>query len=211
MKGETGAAGAKGETGAGGAAGTNGKDGESVSVAKLQPGEGGCVEGGAKFSGGGKEATACNGEKGEPGESGSAGSFPETLPEGATETGLTSVHFASENEEGSALISFPIPLPLPISEENVHFVSILAQHNKTGPSQCSGDAGKPTAAKGNLCIYEAGNGPEGQTQFNVSFVIDPASGEFHAETGVAGAVALASVEKGSSSSDLFLVWAVSAA
>jgi hypothetical protein len=183
-----------------------------VSIVKLQPGEGGCAEGGAKFSGGGKEATACNGEKGEPGESGSAGSFPEKLPVGATESGLSHVHFASENETSSLSISFPIPLPLPISEKNVHFVSVAEQSGKTGPSQCSGNPEKPTAAKGNFCIYEAGPGSEGQSKFSVGPVNSPGSGEFHVETtGVAGAVAFVSVEKGEPSSDLFMVWAVSAA
>jgi hypothetical protein len=207
-KGETGAAGAKGETGASGTAGANGDAGESVSIAKLQPGEGGCLEGGTKFTAGGKEATACNGEKGEPGESGSSGSFPATLPEGATETGVGVATFTSASGDVPVPISFPIPLPIPV--ENFHYVSNEEQEEHAGPSQCSGNSEKPTAVKGNLCVYEAGQ-PAGK--FLVNNVVGPSpSGDNFAVTNVAGGLLFTSLENGSPSGEAAqFVWAVSAA
>ncbi len=155
--GPTGAAGqqgAKGDTGAAGANGTNGKDGESVVATALAPGEDGCLEGGAKFTaGGGGEATACNGEKGEGGTGGGGGGYPKTLPAGETETGAFSAYFEKSGITFTA-ISFPIRLPLPLNVEHVHFVTSVEQSGHTAPSECPGSAEKPTAAKGNLCVYE---------------------------------------------------------
>jgi hypothetical protein len=205
-KGEAGPVGPRGETGAAGTDGTSGKDGESVVSAALTPGEGGCAEGGSKFTVGGKETMACNGEKGERGESGSAGSFPEKLPEGATETGVGVATFTSESENLAVPISFPIQLPIAV--ENFHYVSNEAQENHTVPSQCSGSSEKPTAAQGNLCVYEAG-GLTGK--FGVTGAVGPDPGGDSFGTNVAGALLITSLEKGAPSGEAIqFVWAVSA-
>jgi hypothetical protein len=81
--GTNGAVGPQGPQGPQGSAGTNGAAGESVSSAALKPKEGGCTEGGSKFTVGGKETTVCNGKAGANGTTG----FTEKLPAGKTETG----------------------------------------------------------------------------------------------------------------------------
>ncbi len=160
-KGETGAAGAKGETGAAGNTGANGKDGESVSISKLEPGEGGCTEGGTEFTAGGRESAACNGEKG---EAAAGGGYPKTLPEGETEAGTFAASTEDVKEEEKFVsISFAIPLPIAIEESHTHYVTFEEQENGKAPSECSGNASAPTAARGYLCVYQGFFRSEGFT------------------------------------------------
>ncbi len=152
--GAQGPAGPKGEAGAAGAAG---KAGESVVSASLSPGEENCAQGGSKFTVGGKTTTACNGEPGPEGKAGSGGGgLPTTLPEGSTETGTFGVHFANavNGETNDSLISFPIPLPTGLPGAAVHYVTFAEQQSHTGPAECAGSVTKPTATKGELCLYE---------------------------------------------------------
>ncbi len=140
--GPTGPQGPAGPAGANGKDGANGADGQSVTVTSLPTGQCANGQGGAKFTVGGQEAEACNGETG----------FTESLPEGKTETGT----FAVQAEEGGPApivpISFNIPLAAGLDQAHVHFV--------TAPGgSCTGSASNPTAASGHLCVYKSiGNG-----------------------------------------------------
>ena len=150
--GGAGPAGGPGTQGIQGEKGTNGTNGESVTTKVASGTE--CSEGGTKFTVGGKSEHVCNGEKGviHPGE---------TLPSGATETGVWLVQATGSGAEYHQIpISFPIPLKGPehnvggivIPNANVHYIK-----EGTTTTECSGSASEPTAEKGNLCIYEKEN------------------------------------------------------
>jgi Collagen triple helix repeat (20 copies) len=172
--GPQGAAGAKGENGA---AGEKGASGESVTVATIKAKEPACKElGGAKFTIGGKEATACNGKEGPEGKPGAIHG-EETLPVGATETGLWTVE-PVEPPQGvvSIPISFTIPLAAGLSGEHVHLIGEKGEELHFGgapttPTECGtpvGTVAEPKASSGNLCIYVKGlfnleSGDEGIT------------------------------------------------
>jgi hypothetical protein len=190
LKGKAGAAGAAGANGANGAVGpqglqgpegkaaANGAAGESVVSAALKPKEGGCAEGGSKFTVGGKETTACNGKNGTNGTTG----FTETLPEGKTETGTWS--YGTAKTEGTdeyatyqafVPMSFNVPLGAGLAESNVHFLTehtvgcgepqepareqcketdkTIEEREKANKEACPGSAAAPTAEPGNLCVY----------------------------------------------------------
>ena len=135
-KGETGTPGSKGETGAVGPVGPKGEKGD--------PGEKG--EQGAQGE---------KGEQGEPGPEGKTG-FTNTLPAGATETGTFIMH-AERSSLILVPISFPIQLPVGLGPEHVFHVTLEQQRKENGqtpPQECLGSVTKPTAAKGNLCVYE---------------------------------------------------------
>jgi hypothetical protein len=143
--------GAKGENGAPGTNGTNGTNGESVTIAKATIGE--CKEGGSKFSNATGTGKACNGEKGVL----HAG---ETLPAGATETGVLAAPSApalitlgggiGAVEAVVAPISFTIPLA---AAPTVHVFK--AGVTPTAGSGCTGTAAAPAAESGNLCVFVA--------------------------------------------------------
>jgi hypothetical protein len=161
LKGNTGPAGPQGSAGpagpqgpqglegkAGGAAkdgasGTNGTNGVSVTSATLAAGNAHCSEGGSEFNAAeSKKTYACNGS---PWTAGG------TLPVGKTETGewvLRGMAAATEEFETTA-ISFPIPLASP--PPNFIFV----EAGLATPEHCTGDALKPGAASGYLCIFES--------------------------------------------------------
>ncbi len=155
--GPQGPAGGPGKDGAAGANGTNGKDGESVTSASLKAGEGGCVEGGSKFTVGGKETKACNGEKGAKGVAGEPWTPNNVLPSEATETGIWSF---GQGNSYPVVASFPIPLAKPLVNaeecgEAGHptcVVHIMKLGEKS--SECPGTVTEPQAAPGNLCVYE---------------------------------------------------------
>ena len=91
------------------------------------------------------------GPKGDKGPRGEPGPLAETLPSGKTERGFYG--FASNRAEGSNIyepatsISYPIPLTFsPAIHEVPEFGSPTAE--------CPGNEEEPTAAPGNLCIYE---------------------------------------------------------
>jgi hypothetical protein len=123
--GPTGPAGGTGPTGAAGTDGTNGEKGT--------PG-----------------APGRNGEKGEKGETGSPWTAGGTLPKGSTETGEWSVRStaAAAGELRTTTISFPIPLA------SVSGSAIYVKAGESTPESCAGNAEKPGADAGFLCIFE---------------------------------------------------------
>ena len=166
FSGKPGAAGAQGPAGAAGKDGSNGApgaNGKSVTVAEIAEGEEACEErGGAMVRQEGSVGTeVCNGERGREGSPWTAGG---TLPSGKTETG---VYFVKP-PEGTAFINAPlsinIPLAAPLHQDDscgtsghpeciVHYVT-LSEQQAHASTACSGSVGAPSAAKGNLCIYE---------------------------------------------------------
>jgi hypothetical protein len=165
--GKTGATGPAGPAGATGSAGTNGTNGSPGSpgspgtagasvVSKKVAAGAHCTNGGSEFTASGSETTyACNGTDGTTG-------FTETLPEGETEMGAWTAFFpaSTETEETFVSISFPIPLKEPVSDtptDHTFYVTLEEQKGENGkiaPEQCTGTAEAPTAASGDLCLYE---------------------------------------------------------
>lgn len=136
--GSAGTAGAKGDTGPQGPAG---KEGVSVTTASFPGSKGTCTkgQGGIEVKAASATAFVCNGE---PWTAGG------TLPEGATETGEWSLVTSSPGGEGTAALSFGIPLEAALPASNVH---------KTGDTgfatDCPGTVGNPQAESGHLCVY----------------------------------------------------------
>jgi hypothetical protein len=148
--GATGPAGPGGPAGPTGATGATGTNGESV-TSSATPGAK-CPEGGSKFTVGGKETFACNGEKGviHP---------EETLPSGASETGAWAFQgeiLASGQIGARVPISFNIPLQNEIVGSKAHFVTKAEWESRTPvpPAECEGTPEKPEAEPGSLCVYE---------------------------------------------------------
>ena len=148
LKGKSGPAGANGSNGANGAAGEKGASGPQGPQG--QQGQQGP-----------------EGKAGEPGKEGKAGAtgttgFTETLPAGKTETGTWTL--SSTTGVARIEISFPIPLehkaePIlepALDETQVHYVKKgEAASASCGENQAAGfGVPVPTAAPGNLCIYE---------------------------------------------------------
>jgi hypothetical protein len=148
-----------------------------VVSAALGKGEGGCAEGGSKFTVGGKETSACNGTTG----------FTAVLPKGKTETGAWAFNVPSGvgGEEGAvfAPISSSIPLPEALSEHQVYFVG------NEPTTACPGNVAEPKATEGNLCVYglllgatfnrilaPAGIGVEGASTAGAFMVFEPTAG-----------------------------------
>ena len=127
--GATGPAGPAGPAGAPGAAGSRGETGKEGTQGKEGP-------------------PGQTGEKGKDGQTG----FTETLPKGKSETGTWSAIYeaTAANQPGSASISFAIPLE---TAPTPQFIELGAQD----PPGCEGSAQAPTAAPGNLCVYEGAN------------------------------------------------------
>lgn len=158
IPGKEGAPGKEGVPGKEGEKGLNGSNGKSV-IAAVEGKGTNCKEGGSSFEveGSGKKTYACNGE----GASGGGG-YPETLPSGKTETGAWTGFFPSESEGGKgteattwSAISFAIPLAAGLGSTAWHYVTSAEQTAKTQPL-CPGTVERPTATKGNLCVYEGG-------------------------------------------------------
>lgn len=154
-KGDTGAKGdpgAPGAAGAAGAPGAPGAPGESVEAFPTAgaPGEPCEGTGGAVYEVVGEATEICNGEAGvlHPGE---------TLPKGATETGVWSFNgSASDAVPGVehadlASISFTIPLAAKLFEAEIHYVTTPTP----GQPPCPGTAVNPQASEGQLCVYQS--------------------------------------------------------
>jgi Collagen triple helix repeat (20 copies) len=152
--GPQGPAGANGKDGANGANGSNGANGTSVTSAAITPNltNANCPEGGSEFTAAAAKKTyACNGKEGSPWTASG------TLPKGATETGIwqLTVPGAGEGEIKVAPISFPIPLAAALGASEVTYVS----PKEVTPEHCTGDATKPGAETGHMCIFHTeGNG-----------------------------------------------------
>ena len=129
--GPAGPAGAKGETGAAGANGVNGKEGNEGKQGKE-----------------GKE-----GPEGPEGKEGSPWTDGGTLPSGQSETGIWTFFDNSNTLEGTASISFPIPLAA--SGATPRFYSLSEElEGKPAPEGCEGGTeAAPKAKPGYLCVY----------------------------------------------------------
>lgn len=77
---------------------------------------------------------------------------PTVLASGKTEVGDYGAWGRVEWYLG-ANITFPTPLASGLDENHVHFVA----KNASGAPECPGSAVAPSAAPGNLCVYEAFN------------------------------------------------------
>jgi|SRR5215204_2840205 len=163
-KGDAGSAGAKGDTGSKGDAGAPGK---SVVTGDLDPGEGGCIEGGitVEVEGSAIEKSICNGEEGEQGVKGDEGSpwVVGTAPSGVVMKGtwvLPPATAAAGGETFYTAISTSVPIHKTSSE------GPLAVY-PAGEPFCKGTAEDPTppvipgttqTLPGGVCVYVA-SGP----------------------------------------------------
>jgi collagen triple helix repeat protein len=161
-----------GEDGKNGTNGTNGFDGaDGTSVANTaEPAGANCAEGGTKLVGT-STTYACNGQKGAKGDKGSPWTDLGVLPPGETETGAwvlgplptvtctvpetectTTVQGETELSIAHSQISFPIPLPAPLEDANVHYVK---EDGTSEPptTACEGSPADPEADPGHLCVY----------------------------------------------------------
>jgi hypothetical protein len=160
--GSQGPTGPKGDAGAAGSAGASGK---SVVTGTLNPGQGGCTEGGVsvEVEGSGTKKSVCNGTEGQQGPAGSPWTAGGTLPTNATETGAWAFGVTTASGEVQSPISFAIPLQSAIPAANVHFINTAGKEvvfnlgtftfEELTPTQCLGSVAAPSAKSGNLCIY----------------------------------------------------------
>jgi hypothetical protein len=164
-QGPAGPAGAKGDTGAAGSNGAPGSSGAGVTIAKLNPGNANCPEGGTEFkAGAGSPTFACNGEEGQQGGEGSPWTDGGTLPPKATETGT----YLLFSETGSGVfdgfgyavanISFTIPLAAAIDSAHTIYIpnaalSVPAECENTDQAGLASES-NPEADPGYLCIYK---------------------------------------------------------
>jgi hypothetical protein len=171
-QGPAGPAGPTGPAGAGGAgpqgpAGNAGANGASVTSKTLAKGEGGCKEGGSEFTSASGKTAACNGEKGKEGTFGG-----QSLPAGKTLTGTWAASSYAEAkfpEEGYGVVVASVSFALPVTpalqgsqtyigfeegenEEESKWAPAIKEH------KCKGDARKPGAAEGNLCVFGENEG-----------------------------------------------------
>jgi hypothetical protein len=176
LQGKAGAAGASGAQGPAGPAGAGsvgpqgpagnaGTNGTSVTSKTLAKGEGSCKEGGSEFTSASGKTTACNGEKGKEGTFGG-----QSLPAGKTLTGswaAASYAAAAFGEEGTGIAATGVSFALPVSPglKQQHYIGPEEGENreesKWAPAikehECKGDAEKPGAAEGNLCVFGGEN------------------------------------------------------
>ena len=105
------------------------------------------------------------GPSGETGPAGPAGAFATTLPSGKTLQGAYYLGWTAPSAVpiGITAISFGIPLA---SAPKPRWVLI----GSTAPPECGGSVTAPTAAPGNLCIYEGA-----KANIGAQVMIDPAT------------------------------------
>ncbi len=179
-----GGAGSAGPQGPAGPAGPGGPPGTSVTAKEVKVGETACNKlGGSEFTTGTTKTTACNGATG----------FTETLPSKKTETGTLAMDFTEGAQEVAKTIpiSFPIPLAAALDETHVHHITAEEQQ-KGGTPECPGTAESPSAAAGNLCVYD---GATEVPEANLGrFKITPPGSFAESGTGTAGAVVHLSYE-----------------
>jgi hypothetical protein len=213
-QGPAGPAGPKGDAGAAGSNGAPGSSGASVTIAKLNPGNANCPEGGTEFKvGSGAPAFACNGEEGQQGEQGSPWTAGGTLPPKSTETGT----YLITSETGSGVfeglgygigsISFAIPLAAEIQEDHAIYV---ANATTSVPAECentehTGAASRtnPEADPGYLCVYNIAAINTNSSEFEI---LKPGGGGIGA--GNAGAMVIQEIAAPEAHSEG--VWAVTA-
>lgn len=135
--GPTGPAGATGGTGATGATGATGSAGSAGSEGKVGP------EGKT-----GPEGKV--GPKGATGPEGVCSTEHCTLPSKTTETGVWASNVALK-EQGVQLV--PISLPVPLATGAIVAFK-LVEEGASPTAECPGSVAAPSAAPGNLCVYE---------------------------------------------------------
>lgn len=180
-KGETGPAGA-GKNGTNGTNGTNGakgEAGESVTVEELAKGSAICAEGGVNVFNRSGAGHACNGSSASGG-----GGFVEKLPSGKTETGLWTLSSTDASDNGTITISFPLPVAIPAG----HMKFFKESEGET--TECKGEAEKPSATAGYLCIYTNIEGEGPKLSGNIS-TISSSLGDIGAEWEMNAATATA--------------------
>jgi len=158
-KGDTGAKGDKGEKGdtgnpgTPGTPGTPGADGKSVESIPIATGEASCEGNGGtvlEVEESGEPQEICNGSPWTVG----------SLPNGKTETGMWAVGHETAETAALAPVSFAVPLAS-TTGMSVHFINVAGEEEKFSeaigpkPAECSGTGVSPTAAPGNLCVYES--------------------------------------------------------
>jgi hypothetical protein len=147
LQGKAGAAGATGSTGPAGAAGPAGPVGPAG--AKGETGPAGKGETGA---------TGAAGPAGPAGATGPAGAsgFTETLPSGKTETGQFAFEHedAPEGAEERQAVSFSIPLAKTAAPHFIGQGEGEGEPNAKLPAGCKGNAERPEAEPGNLCVFD---------------------------------------------------------
>ncbi|HSZ68772.1 MAG TPA: hypothetical protein VK756_00260 [Solirubrobacteraceae bacterium] len=137
-RGPAGPKGAPGATGQVGAAGPAGAKGEN----------------GAPGGQGPAGAEGPQGPAGPTGPAGPEGNIKRTLPSGSTETGTWGASFVTGpgNAFLIAPISFTVPLEQALTSQHVFYVK---KEETEPPVGCQGSVAAPTAAKGDLCVYES--------------------------------------------------------
>jgi hypothetical protein len=216
--GATGPAGPAGPAGANGKDGANGQDGAAgsngVSVTSQAATAGECSAGGTKFTSASGSGAVCNGKNGTTG-------FTEILPSGKTETGVWSIGSIERNaaidknklgipfDGVYAPISFPIPLEVGLTADQVHYINPDGQEvewaeqggsftgkpvDQPTPKPCPGTAADPQAEQGELCVYQASL----EGAFITSQLIGPADSlslpsPFFGGTGRSGALMTAAI------------------
>lgn len=104
-------------------------------------------------------ATGPQGERGDTGLQGPTGQpgtsvFASTIPSGTTVKGAFGDTDTGTDTDSSAsvrgAVSFPVPAPANLSNEQVNFATALAGDND---ATCTGNTGAPTAPPGKVCLY----------------------------------------------------------
>lgn len=139
-----------GATGPVGATGTAGSVGKGATVKPIGLGQEACEERGGALVTADTSVEVCNGEEGAEGVEGKPWTPNGTLPTDATETGAWGLNPSAADPEYYVPISFTIPLASGLEESKIHFGFPL---DEPFHSICPGTAVKPTAPKGQLCIY----------------------------------------------------------
>jgi hypothetical protein len=95
-----------------------------------------------------------NGPQGSAGKEGTAGKdVPTVLASGKSERGYYATWGIGGGYLGTS-VTFQVPLSAALDATHVHFVPT----GTSLPPACPGNAAAPTAASGNLCVYETGVG-----------------------------------------------------
>ena len=165
LAGTKGDKGDKGDAGSKGDAGTPGAKGKSVVTGILDPGEGGCFEGGitVEVEGTGDELSVCNGEEGETGPQGPEGSpwVAGTAPSGVVMKG-TWVLPPATAVAGEEEFFVPVSTSVPINQKSPENESLAVFGE--GPPFCGGTAANPKppvfpgtekVLPGAVCVYVA--------------------------------------------------------
>ncbi len=91
------------------------------------------------------------GPKGAKGERGEPGPLVETLPSGKTERGMYVFNGTASTAGGAYTPNTSISYPLPLTfTPTANFI----KKGGSSTTQCPGTTSAPTAAPGNLCVYE---------------------------------------------------------